>query len=280
MASRNIFEYSDFREYLKDVFKEQKKLNHSFSHRFAASRLGLSTSNFLWLVMQAKRNLNPSLCFKLSELFKHTPKESDYFENMVNFGQAKTHREKDRYFARMTALRKNSRAGIIDERHYRYLSNWYNSVVRELVTQKNFKNDFSALAKRIRPRITESQAKKSLELLLELGLVKERNGRYAQSSRVVSTGPEVSALAATNFHRAMGQLAIESLDSLGKDERNITACVVGLSSESYKKAVDAIADCRSRILAIAEEEQEPSQVFAVNFQCFPVSTEEKNKESA
>ncbi len=92
MTAINLFECSDFRQYLKDVFKEQKKLNHSFSHRFAASRLGLSTSNFLWLVMQAKRNLHPSLCFKLSELFKHTPRESDYFENMVAFGQAKTHR--------------------------------------------------------------------------------------------------------------------------------------------------------------------------------------------
>ena len=76
----------------------------------------------------------------------------------------------------------------------------------------------------------------------------------------------------------MGRLAIESLDSLGKDERNITACLVGLSKESYKKAVDAIAECRSRILAIAEEEQDAERVFAVNFQCFPVSTKEKEEE--
>ena len=278
MAMPKIFEYTDFRKYLKDVFKEQKDLNNSFSHRYAAVKLGLSTSNFLWLVMQGKRNLNPSHCLKLSELFKHTPKESDYFENMVLFGQAKTHREKDRHFTRMTALRKNSNVGRIEERHYTYLSNWYNSVVRELVTQKDFKKDYNTLAKRIRPRITESQARKSVELLLELGFIKEKGGRFVQSTPIVSTGPEVSSLAAINFHRTMGRLAIESLDSLGKDERNITACLVGLSKESYKKAVDAIADCRSRILAIAEDEKEPAQVFAVNFQCFPVSTEEKKEE--
>jgi uncharacterized protein (TIGR02147 family) len=76
----------------------------------------------------------------------------------------------------------------------------------------------------------------------------------------------------------MGHLAIESLDSLGKNQRNITACLVGLSGESYNKAVEAIAECRSRILAIAEDEQGAKQVFAVNFQCFPVSTEEKTEE--
>jgi hypothetical protein len=72
---------------------------------------------------------------------------------------------------------------------------------------------------------------------------------------------------------------MESLDSHGKDQRNITACLVGLSKDSYKKAVDAIAECRGRILTIAEEEKDPTQVFAANFQCFPVSTEEKEEES-
>lgn len=277
MNNTSIYEYTDHRKYLKDVFNEHKQLNHTFSHRFVASRLGLSTSNFLWLVMQGKRNLNQTLCLKLCDLFKLGPKESDYFENMVNFAQAKSHREKDRHFSRMISMRKNSSAGKIDERLYAYLSNWYNAVVRELVTQKGFKKDYAGLAKRVRPRITESQARKSFELLLELGLIKEKAGRFVQSASIISTGPEVSSVAAINFHRAMGHLAIESLDSLGKDERNITACLVGLSKESYKKAVDAIADCRSKILAIAEDEKEPAQVFAVNFQCFPVSTEEKEE---
>jgi uncharacterized protein (TIGR02147 family) len=227
--------------------------------------------------MQGKRKLNQTLCLKLCDLFKLGPKESDYFENMVNFGQAKTHREKDRHFTRMVDLRKNSNVCRIEERHYTYLSNWYNPVVRELITRKNFKNNFSALAKRVMPRITESQARKSVELLLELGFIKEKGGRFVQSAPIVSTGPEVSSLAATNFHRTMGHLAIESLDSLGKDERNITACLVGLSRESYKKAVDAIADCRSKILAIAEDEKDPAQVFAANFQCFPVSTIERTE---
>lgn len=277
MVKTNIFEYTDFRKYLKDVFKEQKDLNHSFSHRFAAEKLGLSTSNFLWLVMQGKRNLNPSLCIKLSELFKHSPKESDYFENMVNFAQAKSHQEKDRHFSRMISMRKNSSAGKIDEQLYVYLSNWYNAVVRELVTQKGFKKDYANLAKRVRPRITESQARKSFELLLELGLIKEKGGRFVQSAPIISTGPEVSSVAAIKFHKTLGNLAMESLDSHGKDQRNITASLVGLSKDSYKKAVDAIAECRSRILAIAEAEQSPSQVFAVNFQCFPVSTDEKGE---
>ncbi|HUI94036.1 MAG TPA: TIGR02147 family protein [Chitinivibrionales bacterium] len=277
MKKTNIYEYTDYRLYLKDVFNEHKQLNHTFSHRFAAFKLGLSTSNFLWLVMQGKRNLNQTLCLKLCDLFKLSPKESDYFENMVNFTQAKTHREKDRYFSRMMVMRKNSSAGKIDERLYSYLSNWHNAVIREIVTQKGFKKDFAKLAKRVTPRITESQARKSFQLLLELGLIKEKGGHFVQSPPVISTGPEVTSVAAMNFHKNLGHLAIESLDSHNKDERNVTACIVGLSKESYKQAVDAIAECRGRLLSIAEAERNPAQVFAVNFQCFPVSTEEKEE---
>jgi uncharacterized protein (TIGR02147 family) len=280
MKMPKIFLYTDFRKYLKDVFKELKKNNHGFSHRQFSQKLGLSTSNFIWLVMQGKRNLNQSLCIKMSEIFKHTAKESEYFENMVNFLQAKTHKEKDRYFSRMITLRKNSNVGKIDENQYSYFSNWYNPVIRELVTRKkSIKNDFLALARQIRPQITEMQARKSVELLLELDMIREKGGRFVESTPIITTGPEVSSLAIANFHRAMGHLAVESLDSFTKDKRNITACMVGLSINSFEKVKEELASCRSRILNIAKDEQNPTCVYDVNLQFFPVTTEEKTEES-
>jgi uncharacterized protein (TIGR02147 family) len=274
-----IFSYTDFRKYLKDVFSELKKNNHGFSHRQFSQKLGLSTSNFIWLVMQGKRNLNQALCIKMSEIFKHTPKESEYFENMVNFLQAKTHKEKDRYFSRMMALRKNSDIGKIDEDHYTYFSNWYNPVIREIVTRKDHsKNDFLSLARRVRPQISETQARKSVELLLELGMIKEKGSSFVESNPIVSTGPEVSSLAIANFHRTMGRLAIESLDSFPRDTRDNTACVIGLSKDSFEKVKQELAACRSRILNIAEAEKNPSCVYDVNLQFFPVTTEEKTED--
>jgi uncharacterized protein (TIGR02147 family) len=279
MKMPKIFRYTDFRKYLKDVFNELKDNNHGFSHRQFSQRLGLSTSNFIWLVMQGKRNLNQALCIKMSEIFKHTPKESEYFENMVNFLQAKTHKEKDRYFSRMMALRKNSNIGKIDEDHYSYFSNWYNPIIRELVTRKGHnKNDFLSLARRVRPQITENQARKSVELLLDLGMIKEKGGSFVESNPIVSTGPEVSSLAVANFHRAMGHLAVESLDSFQKDKRDITACIVGLSKDSFEKVKEEIAACRSRILNIAAAEQNASCVYDINLQLFPLTIEEKTEE--
>ena len=90
----NIYDFTDYREYLKVCFEDRKKTVPKFSHRWLSQRLGLSTPNLILLIIQGKRNLTPTVRFRLSELLKHTRKEAQYFEHMVSFAQAKTHGER------------------------------------------------------------------------------------------------------------------------------------------------------------------------------------------
>src|SRR5271157_5111968 len=126
MAAINVFQYTDYRAYLRAYFDERKKNDPKFSHRYLCRRLGLAAPNAIMLVMQGKRNITRSLAFRISEEFKHNPKESDYFECMVGFAQAKTTNEKDRCFTRMMGLRKTTNVDKIEESQYEYYSNWYN----------------------------------------------------------------------------------------------------------------------------------------------------------
>ena len=274
----NIFEYTDYREYLKSYFAERKKKDPKFSHRWLSQKLDLATSNFIMLVMQGKRNLNRSLCFKISEVFKHSRKEAAYFENMVNFIQAKNNKEKDLYFSRMMSLRKNLKVDKIEEWQYEYYTNWYNPVIRELVTNPDFNGDANTLAKTLVPAITPTQAKRSLGLLLKLGLIKKKGKRYIQNSPFISTGPEVNSLAVVNFHRKMGELAIESLDRIPKNERNITASTVYISQKAFDTIRNKIEDFRKEILELVDSNTEDERVYQLNFQIFPVSKMPKGKE--
>lgn len=274
----NIFEHTNYREYLKAYFGERRKKDKKFSHRWLAQKLDLATSNFIMLVMQGKRNLNRSLCFKISEVFKHSRKEAAYFENMVNFIQAKNNKEKDLYFSRMMSLRKNLKVDKIEEWQYEYYTNWYNPVIRELVTNPDFNGDANTLAKTLVPAITPTQAKRSLGLLLKLGLIKKKGKRYIQNSPFISTGPEVNSLAVVNFHRKMGELAIESLDRIPKNERNITASTVYISQKAFDTIRNKIEDFRKEILELVDSNTEDERVYQLNFQIFPVSKMPKGKE--
>ena len=198
MDNINVYQFINYREYLKAYFKGRKKHDPKFSHRYLSRRLGLSSPNFIMMVMQNKRNLTRSLTFKISQEFKHDDKEAEYFENIVGFAQAKTNKEKDRYFNKMISLRRNCNVEKIEEHQYEYYSNWYNLAIRELVTYPDFNGDFKWLAKKVSPPITPSQAKRSVDLLLKLKLIKRKGKSFIRSSSLISTGPEVSSLAIVN----------------------------------------------------------------------------------
>jgi uncharacterized protein (TIGR02147 family) len=274
----NLFEFTDYREYLKAYFEDRKATDPKFSHRWLARRLDLSTSNFILLVMQGKRNLNAGLCLKISEVFKHSVKEASYFENMVDFIQAKSPKVKDLHFSRMKALRKNLNIDRIEDRQYEYYSNWYNPVIRELVTNPALGGNPEMISRLLQPSITPSQAKRSIELLLKLGLIIKRGAHFVQTSPLITTGPEVNSLAVVNFHRAMGNLAVEALDRIPKGERNITASTIYITASAFEILKKKIEDFRKELLALADSVQYGERIYQINFQAFPVSKAHKNKE--
>ena len=53
----SVFEYLDYRTFLRDHYTASKQLKPQYSFRYFSRRAGLSSSNFLKLVMDGKRNL-------------------------------------------------------------------------------------------------------------------------------------------------------------------------------------------------------------------------------
>jgi uncharacterized protein (TIGR02147 family) len=274
----NIFDYTDYRLYLRTYFDERKKTDASFSHRWLAQRLELATSNFIMLVMQGKRNMTSRLCFKLSEVLKHSKKEADYFENLVGFNQSKTSKEKDLYFSRIMALRKNLKVDKIAEWQYEYYSGWHHPVIRELVASPIYSGDPALLAKMLLPSITPQQAKQSIALLEKLGIIERRGKQYVQTSPLLTTGPEVNSLAVANFHQNMGRLAIEALDRIPREERNISSSTIFITRETFDAIRKRIEEFRKELLGLAEAGQQGERVYQLNFQLFPVSKSIRNKE--
>ena len=69
-----------------------------------AKEFGLKARSHVLLILQGKRNLVNYLSLRITKFLKLTKKETLYFENMVNYLQAKTRLEKTEYFSRMAGL--------------------------------------------------------------------------------------------------------------------------------------------------------------------------------
>ncbi|MFH0921415.1 MAG: TIGR02147 family protein [Fibrobacterota bacterium] len=268
----SVFDYDDYRQYLAAYYTEKKKGNPSYSYKVFTDKAGFKDKSFIYAVIQGTKNLGKSSIFQVSQAIGHNKAENEYFENLVGFTQAKSLQEKNHYFERLKKARGAGKARLLRQDEYAYLSQWYHVVIRSLIHQFGFKDDYAWLAKNVHPSILPTQAKKSVALLERLGLVvKTSGGSYKVVDKSLTTGPEIQSHAALNFHTEMGKLALDAINSLPKDKRFLTGLTLGISRKSYDALCGKLQEFVAEALQLAEKDEDSNSVYQINFQMFPVS---------
>lgn len=216
-AEPSIFNYSDYRAYLKDFYQLNKTKIDGYSFAVFSLRAGIKSPNYLKLVMDGKRNLTPenTLAFARGLGFNET--ETIYWENLVSYCQAKTATQRQFYLMRLS--RTQPPAGVNGARFIReirdewdYYSHWHHAAIREMVLLPNFSADPRAIASRLGGMITTEDAQASVALLKRLGfLIENPQGQLIQSQSQVrySTPGDVANLVVRRFHRATAKLALD-----------------------------------------------------------------------
>jgi len=267
-----LFEYMNFRDYLRDYYEDKKKAHAFYSFRLFSQKAGFTSPNFFKLVIDGKRNLSKESAFKFSKALGHTKKEADYFENLVFFNQSKTLEEKNAYLSNVMRFRGKSDPKKIEESEYSYYSNWYNPVIRELVIAMDFKENFKKLGQAAIPAISEAEARQSVKLLAELGFIqKNGDGTYSKTSAVLTTGPQVRSVAIANYHKVMMQRASESIERFSAGQRDISSLTLSVSPQAFAAIIARIQDFRKEILELSEMDENRQKVVQLNLQLFPLS---------
>lgn len=275
----SVFDYLDYRSFLRDAYADLKQRQRGFSYRWFSRRAGMSSPNFLKLVMDGQRNLSPQSTEKFAEALGLNGKESAFFRDLVGFDQASTAAEKNRFFERIGAHRRQRAVRALDRRAFEYLSRWYYPAVRELVSCQGFREDPEWIARQMVPSITASEARRALDLLLELGLIERtEDGALRQGEPLLSTGAEVRSLAVGNFHRQMMERASAAIDIVPPDRRDISGVTVSLSPRAFQIVKDKIVALRAELLDLSAAEEQPTQVIQINVQAFPLADIEENDE--
>ena len=269
---KSLFEYMDYREYLRFMFEEKKKEHAFYSYRFFSQKAGFKSPNFLKLVVEGNRNLTKESVFKVVKAFSLNKREADYFENLVFLNQSSSLEEKNLYLMRLMKHRVKSDPRKLEESEYEYYSQWFNPVIRELVTAYDFNGDFKKLGAAVVPQISAADAEKSVRLLCKLKLIEKcSDGSYVKTAISLTTGPQVRSIAVTNYHKAMMRLASESIERIPAQYRDITSVTLSVSEETYKSIVDKLAQFRKELLEMAETDQQVHKVVQMNLQLFPLS---------
>ncbi|MGZ6398786.1 MAG: TIGR02147 family protein [Bdellovibrio sp.] len=277
--AKSIFQYDNYRLFLKDYYEWSKLENKNFSFRFFSRALGYKSPNFLKCVIDGTRNLTTDGVSRFIKALKLNKDEADFFKNLVFHNQAKTEEEKRIYAEHILHSRAYKKLLPLREAQFSYFANWYLIPIRELVGLPHFQEDPEWIARSLVPEITPAQAKQAFEELLQLGLIaRDENGRVVQTSSDITTPDDIVSTFKADCLKEFIKLGSESIKRVPRDKRDISSVTIGLSESSFLQIKEIAKKFRREIMDIASKEQDSSDnIYQFNIQFFPL-TETSSKE--
>jgi uncharacterized protein (TIGR02147 family) len=274
----NIFEYTDYRQFLQEYYNDRKAQNPTFSYEVFARKAGFKSKGFLHHILTGKRNLSKNAMFAISTAMGLDEKAFSYFQQMVAYNQAKSPGEKTFFFKKLMEASPKSPAKLLQEGFFEFYSQWYYNTIRELITLVRFKEDYALLGNMLNPPISAAQAKKAVQLLLQLGLVEKTRTGYVATHQAITTGDEAVAMATRDFHGQNMELAKVAMDTADPEERDLSCLIVALPEAGFQSLKTEIQAFRKKLMRMADAMTGPNRIYHINFQFFPTSSSLAGKE--
>jgi uncharacterized protein (TIGR02147 family) len=271
-AAVDVFRHRDYRAFLREYYLRRKDRKAGYSLRAFSQTAGLASPNYLKLVMDGARNLTPEMALRFARSCELSGEAVDYFCELVAYNQAQSAVERERHYRQLQRFRRFRRVHKLDAAQQAYHSHWYIPVIRELVVRSDFQEDAKWIAKTLWPPISAANAREAISVLCELGLlVRDTNGRLVQSEPLVETPEGPLGHQVIEFHRAMMRLASEALDTVPRDEREISSVTLCLSAAKLAELKKELDQLREDLLQRYQADDQSERVIQVNLQMFPLS---------
>jgi uncharacterized protein (TIGR02147 family) len=266
----NIFDYMDYRDYLRDHYQFNKGNHRFFSLRYIARKTGIDASYYIKIVNKKKHIADRAIPV-LIEFLKLEKSEALFFTTLVHYNKARQRDQELLYFEKLVSLRKPS-AKVIAKDLYGYFSSWWNVALREELSIVPFCDDFNDLAGRLQPDVTVSQAKRSIGLLEKLGMIqKSKSGCYKPVDPFIINDGMSNPAEIRSFQKETINLALTALDRLPKQSRDISTLTVGTTRACFDTICQRLAELRNEIVELVRREDTAEEVYQINFQVFPLT---------
>jgi len=282
-----IYEYVNCTKFLQDSYKDQNKRQPGFSYEFLRRKAGISSRGLVYNLVHGARKLSRANTVSLCRALGLLARESEYFEAMVGYTQATTPKERSYFHGRLDALRQDwslKQPHLVRQEQYKFYAKPYHATIRLLLQVHRVtdtREGYRWLASNVSPAITPAQAQKSVELLQRLGLIRKgKTGILRNRHTIISTPPEVRNTGLLNYHIENAKLAIAAMREKKMHERNISGLTLAVSKQTYDRFCDKIASFRRELLVASEKDNDPSCVYRLNLQFFPVSKTHLKKGAA
>jgi uncharacterized protein (TIGR02147 family) len=156
------------------------------------------------------------------------------------------------------------------------ISDWYHYAILELTALASFKPEPKWIASQLDISVQETKA--AIERLLRLGLLKEVKGSLKRTHELVTnhTGMDTTA-ARKSLQRQIVSKALVAIDETPQEEKDISSMTMAIDVRRLDQARELIKKFRRDLSALLED-GDPSQVYHLGVQLYPVSKKSPGEE--
>jgi|GEM_PF-627163 len=266
-----IHTYACHRRYLADFVAWKQSYRKGFSFRRIASLAGLSSPNFLQMVIAGKRNMSVALAERVAAACGLTTAERRYFVGLVARSHAKTPDELESAGKQLQESASKLLSRPLNNSHLELLSNWYTLLIRELVFLPDFQPDGSYIARKLGGLIDEGEALRAFGLLLSWGFVRVRaGGGYEVCDPVIDTGDHALRRAVLDEHHSQTLLLWgRVLTTVNSAEQERGLLNIALAADRLPELREKLRRFQDELIGWAQEETAPERVVQVGIYCIP-----------
>ena len=265
-----VFEYLDYRLYLKDLYEHRKATRPLYSYRMLGYMAGVDGS-YLAKVMAGTRHIADESIRNFAKGCGLKDAEVEYFKALVHYGKAKSEKKAKAYHDQLLSFRATN-AQLMLASQFEYYGNWYHTAVRLILEYYDFRGDCAALAAKLNPPITPQEAEASVVLLTRLGLIEQdEEGRYHMTNQAITTGAQWHSQIVEAYQEATIRLSSDSIKRFPKGQRDVSSVTINIGSKEHIELRKRIRSFRKSLINFVSKVPEFDRTYQLNIQFFPVS---------
>jgi uncharacterized protein (TIGR02147 family) len=270
-----LFDYIDFREYLREMLAYFRRQDPQFSFQTLVDRYGLrSRSHYIDILNGRKltRRFLPVYC----RICGLKGKEARYFDTLVGYGIAQKPDEKRREFQKLLAMAPNLRTLDLDKEAFEYFEHWYLSATLSALDLDRTQSDHRVIARKFTPKLSAVEVRAALKKLQKWGFIAwdATRNEWIFHRKFLKCTDSARVAAMRPFHRQMQRLGMEAYKT-DVQSQSFSTLTLSVSAKLQREIDGMIAELRSKIMEKVKQDDDPELVLQVNLQSFPLTRSKK-----
>lgn len=256
----NVFEFQNYRDFLKAELALRIENNSKYSLRALAKSLEIGSST-LSEVMSGKTNLSLDRARQVGKKLKLKVRQQEYFCELVQFESTKDQTLRQEIAERLRRFHPQKlQITDLNLESFKQIAEWVHSIILELPQIPGFEMSPQNIAQTL--RIAKPQAELALDRLLKLGLLsRDEKGKIQRSDARYKVHSDAKNEAMRLYYGQMLKQVAGALSEQSPQERLSGFLNLAVSNDALPEIDQAIDRFFSEVKAIAEKHNPKTNVY-------------------